>query len=241
MVVLEPTLLLRVMGIAPQQVEDLLLALTLVRAQLDLDWSLDRLDPFDVLDGWPDTAMAAENLLLFICHDGSQGHVLESLVDLGEHAVGVVDVLSEPLGALVSESKVLVDVLVLVVSSQEYDLPRVLEFQGKEEADDLEVVRALVDVISKEHVVEGVNVSVVVRGLPDVEKPHQIDVLSVQVANDLHWRPDFLDDDGLSSKDGAAFVRELDDVLFLARELPSWLQILALFGLHQGLQEHLAE
>lgn len=158
-VVLEPGHILALIGITPQQVDDLLVVIDIVGAQLYLERSLYLLDAVDVGDAWAQATMATEDPLLFVGDDGSEGHVLECFVDLGEAAVGVVDVFAESLGALLAESEVLVDELVLVVSSHEIDLLGVLELQSHQEADDLQAVLALVHVVTKEQVVIRVYIS----------------------------------------------------------------------------------
>ena len=96
-------------------------------------------------------------------------------------------------------------------------------------------------VISEEQVVKGVDVSCVKWGLPDVEEPHEIDVLPMDITNNLYWRSDLLDDDWLSSQDLGALVGKLNDMLSFAWELSSWLDILTLLWLKQWLQEHLTK
>ena len=78
--------------------------------------------------------------------------------------------------------------------------------------------------------------------LPDVEEPHQVNILSVDVTENLSWGSDFFDDDWLSSKNACAFACKLDDVLRLAWEweLSTWLDVLSFLWLQERLQEHLA-
>jgi hypothetical protein len=61
--------------------------------------------------------MAAEDALLFIRDYGSYWHLVESLVDLSEHTVGVVDVLTQSFCTLFAEAEVPIDVFVFVVAS----------------------------------------------------------------------------------------------------------------------------
>ena len=63
----------------------------------------------------------------------------------------------------------------------------------------------------------------------------------MDVSHDLGWWSDLLNDDRLRGKDIGYLVGKLDDVLSLARELNSRLNVLALLGLQEGLDEHLAE
>ena len=130
-VMLEAILLLCLMRVRPEQVEDLLVVLGMISTKLDLKWSLDLLNALNVLNGWTNTSMAAEDALLLISYNGCERHLLESLIDLGEDTVGVVDVFSESLSALVTKSKVLVHMFILVVTSQEHDLLWVLELESE--------------------------------------------------------------------------------------------------------------
>ena len=60
----------------------------------------------------------------------------------------------------------------------------------------------------------------------------------MDVSINLDWRSDLLDHDWLSSHDVSALSSQLDDVLPLAWELASRLDVLAFLGLEQRLQEH---
>jgi hypothetical protein len=131
--------------------------------------------------------------------------------------------------------------LVLMVTSEQHDLLGVLQFEGEEEADDLQTVLSLVHIVTQEKIVEGVDVSSVQRSLPDVEESHEVDVLAVDVSDNLDWRSDLLNDDWLSSQDLSALIGQLDNVLPLAWELSSWLDVLTLLWFEQRLQEHLAK
>ena len=82
------------------------------------------------------------------------------------------------------------------------------------------------------------NVTTISWCLPDIEEPHQINVLTMDVSINLDWRSDLLDHDRLSSHDVSALSGQFDDVLSLAWELTSRLDVLALLGLEQRLQEH---
>ena len=75
--------------------------------------------------------MHTENFVFrsFVADTGSKWHVLEHVVHLLEHTVWIGDVFLESLRAFLSESEILVHITVLVVSSQQEDLLRVLELQ----------------------------------------------------------------------------------------------------------------
>jgi hypothetical protein len=125
-VVLESILFFSLMRIAPKQVKHLLVVLALVSTKLDLEWSLDLFDSLEILDSWADSTMAAEDTLLLIRYDSSQGHLLKGFINLHEYTIWVIDVFSKTLGALVSEAEILVHVFVFVVASKEHNLLGVL-------------------------------------------------------------------------------------------------------------------
>ena len=162
-VVLEPTLFLGFVRVAPKKIKDFLVVLRVVLSKLDFEWSLDLLDTLDILDCRADTSMAAEDSLLLISDNGCKRHLLKGLIDFRENTVWVIDVLAESFSALVTEAEISVDVLVLMVASEKHDLLWVLELESKEQADDFETVLALVDVVTQEQVVVSVNVSGVSR------------------------------------------------------------------------------
>lgn len=196
---LETASLFCLVRITPEKVEDLLMVLGVVDAELDLEWSLNLLNGLDVLNSWTNSSMAAEDSLVLVSDNSSQWHLLECLVDLHEDTVWVVDILTESLSTLISESKVLVDMLVLVVSSKQHDLLWVLKLKGKQETYDLKTVLALVDVVAEEEIVVSVNVTGVRRSLPNVEESHKVLVLAHKISDNLHRGSELLDDDWLSS------------------------------------------
>ena len=100
---------------------------------------------------------------------------------------------------------------------------------------------ALVNIVSEEHIILSVNVSLLTWSLPDVEESHQIDILAMNITKDLAWWSDVLDDDRLSSKNLKALIGELNNVLSLARELGIRLDFLTLFGFQERLEEHLTQ
>jgi len=217
------------------------MTLAVVRSKFDFERSLDCFDTFDFLDCWTNSTVAAKDFLLFVSYNCRQWHVLKGFIDFGEDTIRVVDVLSESLGAFVSESEVLIHILVFVVSSEKHNLTRILQLQSEKQAHNLKVEAALVDIVSKEHVIIGMNISSVTRSLPNVEESHKICILAVKITENLGRRANFLYYNRLCCKYLAAFISELDDVLSLAREFSSWLQILSFFWLEKWLHEHLAK
>lgn len=100
---------------------------------------------------------------------------------------------------------------------------------------------ALVDVVSEEKVIIGMDVSVFGWGLPDIKESHQIDILAVQVSNYLRWWSDIFDHDWLSCEDLSTFIRQLYNMLPLAWEFGTWFYFLTFFWLQERLEEHRAE
>lgn len=185
--------------------------------------------------------MAAEDSLLFISYNSCEWHLLKSLIDLGKDTVWIIDILTKSLCALISKAEIFIDVFILVISSQEHDLFWIFQLESEKEADDLKTVLSFVHVISEEQVVKSVDVSCVEWSLPDVEESHQVGVLTIDVSDDFHWGSNLLNDDWLSCEDLGTLIGKLDDVLSLAWELNSWLDILTFLWLEERLQEHLAK
>lgn len=208
-VVCESVLLFSLVGVAPKKINHLLLVLRVVTAQLDLKRSWNGLNALDVLNRWSNTSMDTQNLLLLVVNDGGQWHLIEGVIEFGKDTIWVVDVLTESLGAFVSQAEVLVDMAILMVASQQNDLLREFELQDEEEADDLKTPLALINVVAQEHVIEGMDVALVDWSLPDIEETHQIDVLTVNVADDFGGWADLLDDNWLGCQD----IRHLVDQL----------------------------
>jgi hypothetical protein len=94
--------------------------------------------------------MAAENSLLFISNNSCERHLLKSFIDLCKHTIWVVDIFSESLGTLVTETQIFVHVLVLVISSKKHDLLWILQLKSEKEADDFETILALVNIVTQE-------------------------------------------------------------------------------------------
>lgn len=70
MVVLETTDFFALVRVTPEKINDLLMIFDVVRAQLNFKRSLYLLDALDVGDLGTNAAVATEDSLLFISHDG---------------------------------------------------------------------------------------------------------------------------------------------------------------------------
>ena len=71
--------------------------LRMVGAKLDLERSLNLLDTLSILDSWTDSSMTAKDSLLLICHNRSERHLLESLIDLGKDTIWIIDIFTQSL------------------------------------------------------------------------------------------------------------------------------------------------
>lgn len=76
--------------------------------------------------------MAAKDSLLSVRNNGSERHLIEHVVDLGENAILIVDIFAQFLSAFLSESHVLIHVPILVIASEENNLPWILQLQSEE-------------------------------------------------------------------------------------------------------------
>ena len=115
-----------------------------------------------------------------------------------------------------------------MVTSTQKDLLGIFEFKSKEKADNLKTICTLVNVVSQEEVVEGMNVSSITRSLPDIEESHQVDVLTMNISNDFSRWLNVFDDNRLSCQNLSTFICKFNDVLSFARELRLWLNVLAI-------------
>ena len=110
--------------------------LTVVRAKLDLVRPGNLLNALYICNSRANASVAAEDFTV-LSNGGCKRKVLEHFINLREATVGIVDVFSEASGALGSEAKVLVHVLVFMVATQQDNLFGVLQFESHQETDDL--------------------------------------------------------------------------------------------------------
>lgn len=239
-IVLEAIFFFVFVRVRPEKIDDALMLLTVVAAKLDLVRPWNLLDALNISHSWADTTVAAEDFAV-LSNGGSKRKILEDFVDLCEATVRVIDILSETSSALGSEAEVLVDVFVFVVATKQNNLLGVLQFKSHQEADDLKRVMTLVDVVAEEQVVVRLDITVVSWHSPQLKEAHELDILTMQITEDLHGRPNVLYDGRLSSQNLRAFVGKVDNVLALARELCVRLDVLTFLGLQERLEEHLAK
>lgn len=82
----------------------------------------------------PNAPVHAQDLAL---HQPRQRQVVEHLVDLLEHRVRVVDVLPQPVGALLAQPEYPVHAHVVVAAPQQADRVLVFELQREKQTNDL--------------------------------------------------------------------------------------------------------
>ena len=175
----------------------------------DLQWSLNSINLVKCVQCASNASMQADDSII---NNSCKREPIKEIVDLVEDRVWVVWIFSESAAALLSESESIVDPLVLVVSSQEMDLVWELDLQGHQQADGLQRVSTSVNIVTQEQVVITLDISAVIWDSPQVEEPHQILVLSMDVSEHLdrginsehHW---------LVHEDPLALIGQGDDKL----------------------------
>jgi hypothetical protein len=177
-------------GVRPEELHSGLLCLVVNLAESDLEGPLNFLNVFDLDQGRADTSVNAEYLIVraLVVDNSGQRHVFEHIVKLLENRVGIVDVFTKASSALLAETVVPVNVAILVVSSQQEDLLGVLQLKSHQQADHLERLRTLVHIVTQEKIIVAGNVTGLRRATPNVQEPHQIDVISMNVAENFDWR-----------------------------------------------------
>lgn len=208
-----------------------------------MDGSLELLDLFYFERVASDSSMDAECFVVssLVTDDGSQRKICEELVDLLESTFRLINVFSKTLRALSSEAHKFVNSWVLVVSSKQEDMVRKSDLQAHQKTDDFKRELSTINIVSKENIGKVLDVSLLRRTLPDIEEPHQIVEVSVQVSEDFNWCFDVVDYDGLRQHSYGGFIRELDDIAGLEHEFGGVLVVLVLLRLHQLLQKHEGE
>ena len=240
-IVLEATFFFSFMRVAPKEIQNFLVVLRVINSKFYFEWSLNLLNWLDILNCWSDTSMTTENSLLFISNNSSQRHLLKCFIDFHKDTVWVINVLSKSFSAFITKSKIFVHMFIFMVSSKKHDLLWVLKFKSKQETDDLKTVLALIDIVSEEKIVVGVNISSIIWSLPDIKESHKILVLSHDITNDFYRRSDFLNNNWLSSQNLSTFVCQLENVFPLAWEFLSWFNFLSFLWLKKRFQEHLTQ
>ena len=114
--------------VTPHDVHAHLLHSVLDVAQCDPEWPLNLVNVFKPHDRVADAAMDAEDAILglLVKDNCTERHPFKQVVHLLEHGAWLINVLAEALGALLAETEILVDIAVLVVASQQENLPRIL-------------------------------------------------------------------------------------------------------------------
>ena len=119
--------------ITPKNVHAHLLNSVCDVAQVNSQRSLNLIDVVELGNRVTNSTVRAQDTILsqFILNDCAERHPFEQVIHFLEYTVWLINVLVESLGALLAKSKILVDVSVLVITTQHEDLSGVLEFESK--------------------------------------------------------------------------------------------------------------
>lgn len=129
-VVLEAGDIFTFVRITPQKIDYFLMIVYLVRTQLNFEWPLDFFDAVNISNSGSDPPVAAEYSLLFIGYDGCQRKIVESIIDFGKAAIGIVDIFIQSFCALISQTKIPINMPVFMVPSQQHNLAGVFQLQS---------------------------------------------------------------------------------------------------------------
>lgn len=197
--------------ITPHDIHAHLLDCILNVSQRYPEWPLNLVDILEPDDRIADATMDAKNaiLSLLIKNYCTKRHPFEQVVHLLEHGAWLLNVLIKALRTLLTETKVLIDIAVLMIATQQENLPRILQFQCKEQADYFEGLGTTVNVVTKENIIETANVTSLLRCAPDIKEPHQVGVVTVNISEDFDWRLEVLDEHGLRLENLGNLVDEL--------------------------------
>ena len=126
-------------GIRPQDVHAHLLDGVCNASKVHFEWSLDLVDVLKLDNRVANSTVDAKNAVLrsLFANYETERHPFEHIVHLLEHTVWIINILIEPLSALLSKSEVLVNTSILVISSQHENLLGILQLQCKKQANDL--------------------------------------------------------------------------------------------------------
>ena len=187
--------------------------------------------------------MDAENLIVasLIADNGGKWQIREERVNLLKRAVWIIDIFSKSFCAFSSEAEMLVDIGVLVVSSEQENVVWVPDLQSHQETNNLKRKLATIHVIAKKHVGKVFNVTLVRRTLPDIKESHHIDEVPVDVAKNFNRSFDIVNNDRLRENGHGGLACQLDDIVGFEHKLGSIRVILVLLGLHEVLEEHESE
>ena len=119
-------------------------------------------------------------------------------------------------------------------AAEEYDLCRILQLESHQQTNDFEGEGTMTDVVSKKDVVKCVNVSLLTRLLPDVEKAHQVGVVPVEPAENLERCLKALNKDRLCHEHVLTSLGQLNYLCWSQAEALRRLHLLAFFGLEES-------
>jgi hypothetical protein len=109
------------------------------------------------------------------------------MVDTIENAIEFVYVLSQSNRTLLPQSADAVDGKILVLSPQEGDMLRILDFEGHEQTHDFEGIKPFVNVVAEENVFVAFHL-VLVWETEVFEEPYEVKISAVYAAEYLDGR-----------------------------------------------------
>jgi hypothetical protein len=181
-------------------------------------------------------AVHAEHFLIRSClsHDRSQWHALEHGIHSSENTPFGFDIVAQTLSTLLPKSVRLVHRCVLLGTSEKHDLCRILQLESHQQTNHFEGEGTMTDVVAKKNVVKRVDVSLLTRLLPDVEKAHQVGVVPVEPAENLERRLEALNQDRLCHEDILTSLGQLNYLRWSQAKALRRLHLLAFFGLKES-------
>jgi hypothetical protein len=151
-----------------------------------------------------------------VADNGSQRQPLKEIIHLLEDTSWVFNIFTKTFCALCSKSEIPIDFSIFVVSSEHEDLLWILQFQRKEQAKYFQTLRPSVNIVTEEEVIKTCNVPTFARSFPNVEEPHQVMIISVNVSEDFDRRFEVtFNQDGLGCKNLLNLCNQIEDLLFL--------------------------
>lgn len=150
-------------------------------------------------------SVGAEYLLI---DDSGNGEAVEHITE------GLPELDVVPAATLIVEAINTIDACALMVATEDEEVLRIADLEGKEEADGLDGLSSTVDVVTQEEVV------CIGRKATILEEPEQVVVLAVDVSTYFDWSIE-LQERHLLKKDGPGLHAKTPDFIFLKIDLPT--------------------
>ena len=109
----------------------------------------------------------------------------EQVIQLLEHTVGIVNVLTKSVRTFLTKTEISIDVPVFMIASEQEDLLRVLQFESQEQNNNFQALIASIHIISQKEVVISCDVSRFARCFPEIEETHKVHIVAMDVAENF--------------------------------------------------------